>query len=161
MVTGGFNRVLVAINKFTKWIEVKPVTYPKADRVLNFLDELVHHYGFPKCIITNLGGNFNNHGFWEYCKNSGIDVRYVSIAHPWANGQVEHANGMVLDAVKKKLHDISNTKGGKWLKELSNVPWGLRTQPCKPTGQSPYFLVYRSEAVLLADVIWKSPIVEQ
>jgi hypothetical protein len=29
---GGFNRVLVAIDKFTKWIEVKPVTCPKADR---------------------------------------------------------------------------------------------------------------------------------
>jgi hypothetical protein len=25
-VPGGFNRVLVAIDKFTKWIEVKPVT---------------------------------------------------------------------------------------------------------------------------------------
>jgi hypothetical protein len=39
-----FNRVLVAMEKFTKWIEVKPVTCPKADRVLDFLDELVHHY---------------------------------------------------------------------------------------------------------------------
>jgi hypothetical protein len=44
---GGFNRVLVAIDKFTKWIEVKPITFPKADRVLDFLDELVHRYGLP------------------------------------------------------------------------------------------------------------------
>jgi hypothetical protein len=44
---GGFNRVLVAIYKFTKWIEVKPVTCPKADRVLDFLDELVYRYGLP------------------------------------------------------------------------------------------------------------------
>jgi hypothetical protein len=29
---GGFNRVLVAIDKFTKWIEVKPVTCPKAEK---------------------------------------------------------------------------------------------------------------------------------
>jgi hypothetical protein len=43
----GFNRVLVAIDKFTKWIEVKPVTCPMADRVLDFLDELVHRYGLP------------------------------------------------------------------------------------------------------------------
>jgi hypothetical protein len=42
--SGGFNRVLVAIDKFTKWIKVKPVTCPKADRVLDFLDELVHRY---------------------------------------------------------------------------------------------------------------------
>jgi hypothetical protein len=44
---GGFNRVLVAIDKFTKWIKVKPVTCPKADRVLDFLDELVHRYRLP------------------------------------------------------------------------------------------------------------------
>jgi hypothetical protein len=95
----------VAIDKFTKWIEVKPVTCPKADRVLNFLDELIH--------------------------------------------------------LKKRLHDAANTKGGKWIKELPNALWGLRTQPTKPTGQSPYFLVYGSEAILPTDVMWDSLAVEQ
>jgi hypothetical protein len=71
----------VAIDKFTKWIEVKPVTCPKADRVLDFLDELVHRYGLPHRIITDLGSNFNNH----QSENSWIDVRYVSVAHPRAN----------------------------------------------------------------------------
>jgi hypothetical protein len=110
----GFNRVSVAIDKFTKWIEVKAVTFPKADRVLDFLDELVHRYGLPHHIITDLSSNFNNHQFWEYRENSGIDVRYISIAHP-------HANGMVLDALKKRLDDTTNTKGGKWIKELPNA----------------------------------------
>jgi predicted methyltransferase len=91
----------VVIDKFTKWIEVKPVTCPKADRVLDFLDELIHRYGLPHRIITDLGSNFNNYQFWEYCENSKIDVRYVSVAHPRTNGQVERANGMVLDALKK------------------------------------------------------------
>jgi hypothetical protein len=68
---------------------------------------------------------------------------------------------MVLDALKKWLHDAANTKGGKWIKELPNALWGLRTQPSKPTGQSPYFLVYGSEAILPADVMWDSPVVEQ
>jgi hypothetical protein len=157
---GGFNRVLVAIDKFTKWIEVKPVTCPKADRVLDFQDELVHRYGLPHCIITDLGSNFNNHQFWEYCENSGIDVQYVSVAHPRANGQVECTNGMVLDALKKRLHDATNSKGGKLIKELLNALWGLRTQPSKATGQSPYFWVYGSEAILPADVIWDSPAVQ-
>jgi hypothetical protein len=157
---GGFNRVFVAIDKFTKWIEVKPVTCPKDDRVVDFLDELVHRYELQHCIITYLGSNFNNHKFWEYCENSGIDVRYVSVAHPRANGQVEHANGMVLNALKKRLHDAANTKGVKWIKELPNALWGLRTQPFKLTGQSPYFLVYGSEAILSADVMWDSPAVE-
>jgi hypothetical protein len=146
----------VGIDKFTKWIKVKPVTCPKADRVLDFLDEFVHRYGLPHRIITDLGSNFNNHQFWEYCENSGIDVQYVSVAHPRANRKVKHVNGMVLDALKKRLHDAANTKGGKWIKELPNALWGLRTQPTKPTGQSPYFLVYGSEAILPADVMWDS-----
>jgi hypothetical protein len=68
---------------------------------------------------------------------------------------------MVLDALKKRLHDAANTKGGKWIKELPNALWGLHTQPSKTTGQSPYFLVYGSEAILPADVMWDSPAVEQ
>jgi ribonuclease HI len=140
---GGCNRVLVAIDKFTKWIEVKPVTCPMADRVLDFLDELMHRYGLPHRIITDLGSNFNNHQFWEYYENSGIDIQYVSVAHPRANGQVERANGMVLDALKKRLHDAANTKRGKWIKELPNLPsrqgnhltsWSTALKlPCLPT----------------------------
>jgi hypothetical protein len=149
---GGFNRVSVSIDKFTKWIEVKPIICPKADRVLDFLDELVHRYGLAHRIITDLGSNYNNHQFWEYCENSGIDIRVVSVAHPRVNGQVKCANGMVLDALKKRLHDAANTKGGKWIKD---------TQPTKTTGQSPYFLIYGSEAILPADVMWESPTVEQ
>jgi hypothetical protein len=68
---------------------------------------------------------------------------------------------MVLDALMKRLHDAANPKGGKWVKELPNALWGLRTQPSKPTGQSPYFLVYGSEAILPANVMWDSPAVEQ
>jgi transposase InsO family protein len=119
----------VAIDKFTKSTKVKLVACPKADRVLDFLDELVHRYGLPHRIITDLGSNFNNHQFWEYCENSGIDVRYVSVAHPWANGQIERANGMVLDALKKRQHDAANTKGGKWIKELPNALWGCVLNP--------------------------------
>jgi hypothetical protein len=152
---------LVAIEKFTKWIKVKPVTCPKADRVLDFLDELAHRYRLPHRIITDLAPTSTTTSSGEYCKNSGIGVRYVSVAHPRANGQVEHANGMVLDALKKRLHDAANTKGGKWIKELPNALWGLRTQPSKPTSQSPYFLVYGSEAILPTDVMWDSPAVEQ
>ena len=37
---------------------------------------------------------------------------------------------------------------------------GLRTQPSKATGQSPFFLTYGSEAILPADIMWKCPRVE-
>jgi hypothetical protein len=78
------------------------------------------------------------------------------VAHLRANSQVEHANGLILDGLKKRLYDENSKKSGKWVDEISSVIWGLRTQPSKATGQSPFFLVYD----LPADVMWKSPRLE-
>ena len=74
------------------------------------------------------------------------------VAHPRENGQVECANGMILDALKKRLYEKEQKHPGKWLKELSAVVWGLRTQPSRNTGVSPYFMVFGSEAVLPTNV---------
>ena len=38
--------------------------------------------------------------------------------------------------------------------------WVLQTQPSKATRQSPFFLTYGLEAILPADIMWKSPRVE-
>ena len=59
---------------------------------------------------------------------------------------------MILDALKKRLYEKEQKHSSKWLKELLVVVWGLRTQPSHNTGISPYFMVFSSEAVLLADV---------
>jgi hypothetical protein len=67
---------------------------------------------------------------------------------------------LILDGLKKRLYDENSKKEGKWINEISSVVWGLRTQPNKATGQSPFFLVYGSEAILPADVMWKSPRLE-
>jgi hypothetical protein len=151
--------VLVAINKFTKWIEYKPITMLSADRMVTFICDILHHFGFPNTIITDLGSNFHSHQFWDFYEHSSIEVKYVSVAHPRANGQVKRANGLILDGLKKRLgaNDENRKKDGKWIDEISSVVWGLHTQPSKATGQSPFFLVYGSKAILLAYVMWKSP----
>jgi hypothetical protein len=60
---GGFTHVLVAIDKFTKWIEYKPITMFSTDRVLSFICDILHHFGFPNTIIMDLGSNFHSHQF--------------------------------------------------------------------------------------------------
>jgi hypothetical protein len=152
--------VLVAIDKFTKWIEYKPITMLSADRVVTFICDILHHFGFPNTIITVLGSNFHSHQFWDFYEGSSIEVKYVSVDHPRANGQVECANGLIINGLKKRLYDENNKKGGKLIDEISLVIWGLRTQPSKATEQSPFFLVYGSEAILPNDVMWKSPQLE-
>ena len=44
---------------------------------------------------------------------------------------------------------------------MPKVVWELRTQQIRAIGYSPFFLVYGSEAILPADLIWNSPRVEQ
>jgi hypothetical protein len=95
-----------------------------------------------------------------FYENACIKGKYVSVARPRANGQVERANGMIINVLKKRLYDENSKKGGKWIHELPHVVWGFRTQPSKATGQTPFFLVYGSEAILPADIRWKSPRVE-
>ena len=41
--------------------------------------------------------------------------------HPRANGQVERANGMILDALKKRLYKNEWKHPKRWLKELLAV----------------------------------------
>jgi hypothetical protein len=63
---------------------------------------------------------------------------------------------LILDGLKKRLYDENSKKGSKWIDEISSVVWVLCTQPSKAIGR-PFFLVYGFEAILLADVMWKSP----
>jgi hypothetical protein len=76
---GGFTHVLVAI-------EYKLITKLSADRVVDYIYDILHWFGFPNTIITDLGSNFHSHEFWEFCENSAVEVMYVLVVHPQANG---------------------------------------------------------------------------
>jgi hypothetical protein len=61
---------------------------------------------------------------------------------------VERANGMILDALRKKVFDKSEKLAGKWIRELPYVVWSLWTQPSWVLhGNTPFFMVYGLEAV--------------
>jgi hypothetical protein len=110
--------VLVAIDKFTKWIEYKPITKLSTDRVVSFICDILHRFGFPNTIITDMGSNFRSHQFWDFCDHSAIEVKYVLVSHSRANGQVERANSLILDGLKKRLYDDNGKKDGKWINEM-------------------------------------------
>jgi hypothetical protein len=61
MAPDGFTHVLVAIDKFTKWIEYKTIARLTPDRVADFISDILHRFGFPNIIITDLGSNFTAH----------------------------------------------------------------------------------------------------
>jgi hypothetical protein len=69
---GGFTHILVAIDKFTKWIKYKLITKLTPDRVVDFISDIPHRLGFPNTIIADLGSNFIANQFWKFCENACI-----------------------------------------------------------------------------------------
>jgi hypothetical protein len=155
-----FKFVLVLIDKFSKWIEYMPLVKASSEKAVEFLDQVIHRFDIPNSIITDLGTQFIGNIFWDFCDERSIVVKYVLVAHPRANGQVDRANGMTLDVLKKRMYRENDKATGRWIKELPAVVWGLWTQPSRNTGVSPYFMVYRAKAVLPADIEFRSPWVE-
>jgi hypothetical protein len=101
----GYKHILVAVDKFTKWIEVCAVATVTSKEAVKFIENITHRFGVPNRIVTNLGRAFIGSDFWDYCQNSLIDIYYSSVAHPRCNCQVERANNMVLQAVKNRIFD--------------------------------------------------------
>jgi transposase InsO family protein len=154
---GGHVYLLVAVDKFTKWIEAMPVTNQGAEAAIKFIESIIYRFGMPHSIISDNGSNFTSDAFRKFCGDLGIRLSYASVAHPQTNGQVEKANGLVCDGIKKRLLTPLEKAAGKWVSELPSVLWSLRTTPNASTGRTPFFLVHGAEAVLPAELLHKSP----
>jgi hypothetical protein len=102
---GGYKHILVAVDKFTKWIEVQPVAKVTSEEAAKFIRDITHHFSEPNRIITDLGAAFIGSVIWNFCQENIIDIYYSSVAHPRCNGQVERANSMVLQALKDRIYD--------------------------------------------------------
>ncbi|XP_010240769.1 uncharacterized protein K02A2.6-like [Brachypodium distachyon] len=90
---GGHTLLLVAIDKFSKWIEAMPVTNQAGRIAFTFFRSIVFRFGVPHSIITDNGSRFISNEFQDFCEKMGIHLNYASVAHPKTNGQVEKANG--------------------------------------------------------------------
>jgi IS30 family transposase len=98
---GGHVYMLVAVDKFTKWIEAAPVTTQDSATAVNFIKSLVFRFGVPHSIITDNGINFISKEFKDYCEGLDIKLNFASITHPQTNGQVEKANRLICNGIKR------------------------------------------------------------
>jgi hypothetical protein len=81
--------MLVAVDKFTKWIEATPVTTQDSTMTINFIKLIVIRFGVSHSIITDNGTNFTSKEFKNYYKSMGIKLNFASIAHSQTNGKVK------------------------------------------------------------------------
>ncbi|XP_071699831.1 uncharacterized protein [Rutidosis leptorrhynchoides] len=75
-------------------------------------------------------------------------LKTISVAHPQANGQCEVTNRDIVLGIKARL---GLCRRG-WIDELPNVLWVHRTTPKGATNETPFSLVYGSEAIIPAEI---------
>lgn len=76
----------------------------------------------------------HNHGQWhtvqgekflKLCDDYHVSVDWATLVDPQSNGQVELANGMVLQGLKPWIYSCLKQHSGRWMVELSGVLWSL------------------------------------
>ena len=112
--SGGMTHLLVAVDKFTKWIEAKPIKKLDGPTAVKFFKSIIYRFGYPNSIITNNGSNFVKGEFARFCGRTGIQLDVVSVAHPQSNGQVERANSLILSGIKPRLLEPLEQAAGAW-----------------------------------------------
>jgi transposase InsO family protein len=119
---GGYHYLYIAIDKFTKWVEVEPVRTIPSRSAVKFIQGLVCHFGVPNRIITDNGSQFTSGLFREYYISVGIKICFASIAYPRSNGQAERANAEIHEGLKtRSFNSKLEACGKKWLDNLPSV----------------------------------------
>ena len=118
---GGFTHLLMAVDKFTKWIEAKPITNIHSEEVVKFFLDIIYRFGVPNYIITDHGTNFTGKKFLDFSDGYGIRIDWASVEHLRTNGQVERANGMVLQGLKSRIFDRLNKCVGRWVAKVPAI----------------------------------------
>jgi hypothetical protein len=69
-VKGGFTHIFVTVDKFTKWIEVKPVASITMAKAVVFIKEILYRFDVPNNIITHNETQFTVREFKDFCADS-------------------------------------------------------------------------------------------
>jgi len=75
--------LVVAIQYFTKWIEVEPVTQITTQKIQHFVwKNVVCGFGIPKRLVSDNGTQFASQQLGKQCTELGIKQVFTSVKHP-------------------------------------------------------------------------------
>lgn len=149
LAPGSQKFLIVAVDYFSKWVEVEARRTITDTKVMKFLwQNICCRYGVPRDLISDKGTQFNSNRIRKWYMDMKITQRFTSVAHQQANGQVEVTNRTIVEGIKRRLEKA----GGEWANELHGVLLANRTSPKEATGKTPFALVHGVEAVVPVEV---------
>ena len=141
--------LVVAIDYFTKWVEVEPLATITEKNIQNFVwKAVICRFGIPRVLVSDNGKQFDNPRFRQFSQELGIHNHYSSPGHLQANGQVEVTNRSLLKLIKTRLEGAK----GIWPEELPSILWAYRTTVRIPTGETLFQMAYENEAIVPVEI---------
>ncbi|KAL2249888.1 UNVERIFIED_CONTAM: hypothetical protein Sindi_2462500 [Sesamum indicum] len=135
--------IIVGVEYLSKWVEAEVVAKISEKETINFIwKNIICRFGVPMILILDNSTQFQGKEITSWLKELKIQQNFTSVAHPQANGQTEVTDRTILQHLKARIKSK-----GSWDEELPGVLWAYRTTPRSSTGESPFCLVYGSEAV--------------
>ena len=95
-------------------------------------------------MIFDNGRQFDTHKLRDYYVGYSIQMQYTAVARPQTNRQVESTNKQIVSGLKKRLDAPKES----WAEELPAMLWSICTTEKGVMGETPFMLVYGSEAIL-------------
>lgn len=141
----GSTDVILAVDPFTKWVEVGPLPNLDSHHTAEwFHREISCRYGLPAAVRSDQGREFLGR-FQKYLTQNGITHLPIITRNPRANGQAER----FVREVKKGLRLFAaSCPDGHWWEFLPDIARGLRMIPTRATGHPPFVLVYKQQPTL-------------
>ncbi|XP_016173132.1 uncharacterized protein LOC107615594 [Arachis ipaensis] len=151
---GQVKYLIVAIDFYTKLVEAEPLASISSANCRKFMwRQVISRFGVPEVVFSDNGTQFANKKFGEFLAGLGIKQKFSSVEHLQTNGQVEAANKVILQGLKKRLCQ----KKGASADELASVLWSYRTTQQSSTGEMPFRLTYRVNVIIPVEIGEPSP----
>jgi len=107
LMSHGYQYILVAVDYFSKWIELIACRTNNHKVVVNFLKEnIFSRFRFPYAIISDGQKHFCNRAFEVLMRKYCINHRVATPYHPQTSGQVEVSNRTIKTILKKTINTI-------------------------------------------------------
>ena len=140
---------MIAIDYFTKWIEVVPTRQAIDTVSIKFLiNNILSRFGCPRRIITDNAKAFTSSKLVKFCSDYNIILSHSTAYYPQGNDLTESSNKSLVRIVKKLLQN--NKKA--WHSQLKFVLWANRVSTKKSIGTSHFRLVYGTDVGFLASL---------
>jgi transposase InsO family protein len=151
----GCRYILVAVDCFTRFVELKACSSASADEAAVFLLELFGRYGAPRFLRSDRGAQFVAAVIQQLLSFAGVG-RKLSLAYrPSENGLVERANGEVVRHLRALT--LENRGALRWSMFLPLAQRIINASPNSSTGLAPARLLFGDRLSLDRVVLKDAP----